>query len=736
MDSTVVLVIIYISVVLSFKDLQEIALFAWWLIFTLYKTRFSSRKIMITFIGFSGLTLSLRQSRQRHLGEIEALTTAMIIHFLISSKTFLLILVEQMYSTLKKLYKTYSVCVKVIFISFLIAAMIIFCMGLVCYGIDKVLEWINNGPFYTKSNFITVHGKFHSVVQIVDISDDDLSIAQNSFTVGEHQSSLSSYRYFSHKDTNSLPLTKHLIHAYPGEEAELNCCIQVRLPGNGHVNALSLFFEQDSVQVRNTLRRRIHLPDEKIQNGSMYTFSLTLLDIRSEDFGLYRAGLRTVTRFGSTCSVSFATMYQCVDVRDEYACVFNLTRIDEHFEYVDAPVGALLYFEHLYLRSKSDYLRVEHYVNGMPVSITSNISSKCCLPSVQFISEVVWHVGTLNLPWNNMVYDKHLQLSEVLGMVCTCSSLYGIHRFKFYNDIYDTHRKKWMTSEFWHPQITVIYPKSSNMPWNSISERESRLIDSSKNERNFSIFEGYAFELLQNNLDEDFVLMKTIDNCLILWVFCILISVAFLSFFYFLKLVSTFREYAYERLGLIIRVKFPDTGGNLANVLPIRDDFQCYHHDVFVLNVDDDRTFVLHELHPVLLKKKLSVFLSEEDLPPGPTIENLKQALTISKKVIVVVSDSFINYKLYNNFFLPHIILRRLDKGIINSGHLMLLVSEPCRVPESLIKDDRIVTLDYTRNSKDIFLRKLNEWLESPVIRQGFAKQPMLHSDLLQLFQV
>ncbi|KAL3888286.1 hypothetical protein ACJMK2_000657 [Sinanodonta woodiana] len=469
---------------------------------------------------------------------------------------------------------------------------------------------------------------------------------------------------------------------------------------------------QDSVEVKISLRRRIRIPDEIIQNGSIYTWSLTLLEIRSYDFGVYRAGLRSLQRLGTTCSSASETMYQSIIVRDEYACEFNLSHIVDYYKYVNAPVGALLSFARLHIHSKSDFLRVEHYINGKPLSMIPNITRKAVL---FFFSEVIWTGMPLYLPRTKMIYDLNLQQSEVLGEVCMCSSLYGLHRFKFYNDIYDIKRNTWITSEFWYPQITVVYPSPSIMPWKYRSKLESKLFDSSKNERNFFIFEGPAFELLQSNLDDDFVVMEVIDRCLILYLFCIIIALACLSLFYLLRLVSTFKGYAYERLGLIIRC-------------------QCYHYDVFILNVDDDRTFVLYELYPVLAERQLSVLLSEEHPRPGPKLDTLKQAPTASKKVIVVISDGSINDKYYNNFFLPHIVLHRLDKGKIGSRHLMLLVSETCLVPESLITDNRIVTLDSTRNPKDIVLRKLKEWLDSPVITDGFGERPVLHSDLLQLY--
>ncbi|KAL3888277.1 hypothetical protein ACJMK2_000648 [Sinanodonta woodiana] len=618
----------------------------------------------------------------------------------------------------KILYKKHSFCVKFILISSLTAAIIIFCTGLVCCGIDAGLAWISNGPFNTRNNFVTITWKFHGDVQKVDISDDEIGAAQIGCPSIDHQSSLSSNQYFSRKELNTSPLTKHLIRAYPGEEVELECSIQIVSQGFEHVRALSVFVLHEYVEVRNSPRHILQIPDVILQYGSIATWSLTLHDLQSDDFGVYRAGLRTVRPINTTRSASSVTMYQCVNIWDDYACVFNLSRIVDYYEYAHAP---------------SEYLRVEHYINGIPLSMIPNITSDCCLPSVHFFAVVMWNGSPLNLTWNKNTNDtKH---SEFLGMVCMCSSLYRIHRFKLYDDIYDKQRKMWTTSEYWHPQITVVYPTTSMLPWKARSERESRLFESSKNEKNFSIFEGTAFELLQSNLEQDFVWMQVIDSCLILGLFCIIIVVGILSLLYVLRLMSTIRGYAYEKLGLIIRVKLPDTGGNLANTLPMRDEWQFYNYDVFVINVEAERQFVLKELYPILEERQLSVFLGEEHLPPGPKTKNLKHALTISKKVIVVVSNSFITCKYYNSFFLPLIVLPRLDTRKIDFRHIMLLVSEPCLVPETLLQDNRIVTLDYTRNPKDIFLRKFNEWLESPVIPDGIGEQPVLHSDLIQLYQ-
>ncbi|KAK3592438.1 hypothetical protein CHS0354_017236 [Potamilus streckersoni] len=734
MDATAAMAVIYVLVIVTFNNLQELTIFTCWLTFLIFKRSFNVCHITTSFIGLSGVILSLRYSRQRQLDDIDALSTTMILHLLIISKRTILISVEQIYQKTKKIYEHNSVCMKLLLINVLVVAMIISYMWFVCYVIDILKSWINYGPLNTEINFVTSHGKFHGFLQNVEILDGECAVSQKSFFVDEHQSSLYSHEHVLHKNMKSVPLTKQHKEACLGEKVEISCSLRVILPIEYRLHSLSLFFTQDYSEVINSPRKRIYVPDEKIKNDSFYKFSLTLFDIRSEDFGIYRAGLRTIIHHGYPFSVSSESIYDNVSVREDYVCVFNLSRVIDHYEYLDIPPGALLSFEHFYLQSMGDYLRVEHYINGIPLNMMPNISSKCCLPSVSFVMEI-WYQMPLNLPSIYMIYDKFMKRSEVRALVCACSSVYGIHSFKFYNEIYDWKKKVWITSEFWHPHITVVYPTSSNLPWKSISESENRLINRSKSERDFSIFEGAAFEILQSKIDDDFIVMKYIEICLIVIIVCVLVSVTIASWTYLLKLQSTLQAYAYVKLGLILRVRLPDTGGNLANDLQIRNHLQTYNYDVFVLNVDDNRDFVIHQLHPAFEALQLSVFLSEEDLPSGPKLENLKLALANSRKVIVVVSDSFIDDKFYNNFFLPNVVLRRLNKGLIALGNLMLLVSEPCRVPESFIQDDRIVTLDFTRNSRDIFQRKLHEWLESPVIRRGFGEQPLLHTDLLQLSQ-
>ncbi|KAL3888208.1 hypothetical protein ACJMK2_000584 [Sinanodonta woodiana] len=603
-----------------------------------------------------------------------------------------------------------------------------------CYAIDNMRAWINNGPLNTEINFVRSHGKPFGLLQRVEISDDEIAFSHKIVHVGCHQSSLYSNENILHQNMSSLPYTKHLKEASTGESVEFSCSIDVNLKADIRLYSLSLVFTHDLIEVIHSQRSTLYLPDEKIKNGSFYTFSLRLFDIRPDDYGIYRAGIRVIRPYGNPLYTLSQTIYDRVLIREEYFCVFNLSRAMDQHEYVDVPSGALLSFENLNMQRMGDYLRVEHYVNGIPLNMIPNISSKCCLPSVVFIMEI-WNQIPLYLPSIYMTNDKLMKYAEVRASVCVCPSLYGIHKFKFFNDIYDKRRKVWILSEFWHPQITVVYPKSSNLPWNSMSEKETSLINTSKNERNFSIFEGAAFELLQSNTDDDFAVMKSIEIGIMLILVCIISYITLASFNFLLKCTSLLLAYTYTKLGLMLNVRRPDTGGNLANALQVRDDSQTYNHAVFVLNVDDDRDFVICELHPAFEDRHLSVCYSEEDLPSGPKIENIKLALANSNKVIVVVSSRFINDKLYNNFILPNIILGRLYKGLIACGNLMLLVIDPCRVPEYLLQNDKIVTLDFTRNSRDIFRRKLHEWLESQVIRPGFAEEPLWHPDIIQLSQ-
>ncbi|KAL3888284.1 hypothetical protein ACJMK2_000655 [Sinanodonta woodiana] len=604
----------------------------------------------------------------------------------------------------------------------------------VVYAIDNMRSWINDGPLNTDINFVTSHGKPFGFLQNVEISDDEIASSHKTALVGCHQSSLYSSENILHKNMSSLPYTKHLKEACTGESVEFSCYIGVNVKADIRLYSLSLFFTHDSIEVINSQRSTLYLPDEKIKNGSFYTFSLRLFDIRSEDFGIYRAGIRIIMPYGYPFSTMYHTMYDRVVIREEYLCVFNLSRVMDQYEYVDVPSGALLSFKNFYIPRMGDHLRVEHYVNGIPLNMIPNISSVCCLPSVILYMEI-WNQIPLYLPSIYMTDDKFMKYAYVSAYMCLCSSLYGQHRFKIYNDIYDKERKVWITSEMWHPQITVVYPMSSNLPWNSLSEKEKSVINKSKNERNFSIFEGAAFELLQSNIDDDYIVMSYFEIGTTLLIVSIIFCVTYTTFKYLLKCTSSVKVYMYKMLGLMVNVIPPDTGGNLANDLHTRDDYKTYNHDVFVLHVDDDRDFVIRELHPAFEDKHLSVFDSEEDLPSGPMIENIKLALANSNKVIVVVSRSFVNDKLYNTFILPNVILHRLHKGLIVCRNLMLLVIDYCMVPESLLQNDKIVTLDFTRNSRDIFRRKLHEWLESPVIRPGFAEEPLWHPDIIQLSQ-
>lgn len=97
--------------------------------------------------------------------------------------------------------------------------------------------------------------------------------------------------------------------------------------------------------------------------------------------------------------------------------------------------------------------------------------------------------------------------------------------------------------------------------------------------------------------------MQAMEHFLILPTVVFLAGLVLVLLFYDFKLISSFRTYVYQVTRLIMRINHPEPGGNLTNLSHIRygnDMASQNNQNVFVLYADDDRTFVINELIPIV----------------------------------------------------------------------------------------------------------------------------------------
>ncbi|KAL3888278.1 hypothetical protein ACJMK2_000649 [Sinanodonta woodiana] len=523
--------------------------------------------------------------------------------------------------------------------------------------------------------------------------------------------------------TNGFPFTMDnlKIERFVGEGIRLPCIFTYKIPRSERLlmsiseirttQRISIFpfFTKDNAVISNSSKQSVHISVNDEDNDLIkYHIYLDIYALETVNFGLYRGGLKFV--FHSDCRC----IHKKVQVTELYMCAFNITEVTEYYHYIDAPVGSLLTFKDLFLRGvpNEDSLHIEHFVNGISFN-DSDTSVKCCLSSAKVFKDgrdlTISKVSSLSFELSDIY--------EIGGEICICSTMYGIHRFKLYRYNFNQKYNLRKTLEFWHPHITVVYPKSSNWIWGTISDKESDIMDKSKRDKNFSLFNGETFQYLQSKMDLEHSIMKYFETCLYIGTACALMVSLLYIWGHSMAFGDLLQRFLSEKLGIIVHLRLPDPGGNLADLgvrrYAIATFRQTFEFDVFLSYVEEDRRFVVEELISFLEEQNQRVCLNDENLPSGPLIRNFEQAVINSRKVIVVVSNSYTNNQMYNTFLLPTIILPRLYDGIIPSTHLMLLVCKTCMIPKQLLNDNRIVVIDYSKNPIHICQRLLHDWIHS-----------------------
>ncbi|KAK3606600.1 hypothetical protein CHS0354_026940 [Potamilus streckersoni] len=553
---------------------------------------------------------------------------------------------------------------------------------------------------------------------------------------------LSSQTLFGNESL-SVSMESLTFERYIGEGIRLPCRFSYKIPRSDRLSmgmseikttkgmSIIPFFTKDNEDIGNSFKQTVHVSLEEDNDLINYDIKLDIYSLDPFDFGVYRGGLKVVFISDGRC------VHKIRRVMELYSCVFNITQVSEYYSYVDVPVGGLLAFKDLFARvvPNEDILHVEHFVNGIAWNDSADTVSKCCLESAN-----VFKSGRdLTISKDSVLSFEITDVYEISGEICVCSFIYGIHRFKLYHHLFDQKNKFRKTLEFWHPHVTVVYPKSSNLLWDTISENEYNLIDKSKKDKNFSLFHGSTFLILQSKMDRDHLIMQYFETFLNWMTFCVLLVSIIYYWGYSMVFVDWTQHLMSEKLGIIVHLQLPEAGGNLADFGSRRDAIATvsdgFVFDVFVSYVEEDRCFIVEELFPFLVKRNQQVCLDHENLPSGPLIANVQQAVRSSKKVIVVVSNSYTCNKIYNDFILPMIILPMLYDGCIPARHLMLLICQPCKIPLPLLADKRIVVLDYSRNPRHIYQKKLHDWLHSSRISERFSLQPVLQAELLQQTQ-
>ncbi|KAL3888280.1 hypothetical protein ACJMK2_000651 [Sinanodonta woodiana] len=570
-----------------------------------------------------------------------------------------------------------------------------------CFAYFKscMIKWVVNGPLNLTGNVIYCRGNNSYIPgdKMIEMSDHDLSFTVTSyiFDVESHVMPIYSERQFFYKDIQNTHVKKIAMKRYIGEAARLECEFKVGVEIFEYIYLIRPFISKNRLDIQNSYRHTIQTLYLNKSESLVYTIALDISPLAKEDFGIYRAGIRAYLDSGE--NILLTSAHQLYHQIEYYLCVFSVSQIDEYYTYNDVPVGGLLHFRDLFLTavSNSSKVRVEHIVNGVKIDLVPEITSKCCLNSLQSAT------GTTS----NMKLLKHLHYSsntvdifEIVATICVCPSLFGIHRIKLIHDLYDPEEQQWKTLEFMHPQITVVYPTSPALSWIHIYEQEINLIEISKEEKEFSLFNGSMFQYLQNTKHIEFCVINTLEDIIL-----IVSAILFLTVMYWSLIVCLYILNVVIMLILTNETSFQQERGQYCQqihgrsnenlVLTCNTNITMYEYDAFISYVEEDIQFVMETLQPILSQHRLRVFLGDDDLPPGPRLDNSLTVIKQTKIVLIVISNEYLTDQFYNYFF-PNIVFPSLHDGSISCETIVLIRYKPCNIPNTWFTQDKIILYD------------------------------------------
>ncbi|KAL3888271.1 hypothetical protein ACJMK2_000642, partial [Sinanodonta woodiana] len=418
-----------------------------------------------------------------------------------------------------------------------------------------------------------------------------------------------------------IPKVKYSMKRYVGEGARLECEIKASNELLKQFYSIHPFISKDLLDIQSHYRHTIQTLHFNNSESLLYNIALNIFPLTKEDFGIYRAGVRLYQN--SNEKVPSQSAHQLYDEIELCMCEFSVSQIDDYYIYTDVPVGGLLRFRELFLIavSNSSNVRVEHIVNGVQLDLIPGITPKCCLNAIQSTTGNVLNMTLLKY---SDYSSNTVDIFEIVATLCLCPSMFGIHRIRLVHDLYDPEEQKWITLEFMHPQITVVYPTLPALPWIHISGQDKNLIEISKNDKDFALFNGTLLQYVQSAKHTEFGLLNTLVDIIFNGAAILFVSAMYCPLYLVNVMIRIIVTNA-------IRKQRQQIHGcsNENPVSTIDTEKYMYAYDAFISYAEDDRQFVMETLQPILNQHRLRVFLGDDDLPPGPRLEN---SLTIIKQ--------------------------------------------------------------------------------------------------------
>ena len=450
-------------------------------------------------------------------------------------------------------------------------------------------------------------------------------------------------------------------------------------------------------------------------------FTLSIFYLENGDFGNY------------DCVVSDASE------EGNKMCAYTLRKIKSIKDVMNIPVGnSVSIFNVPFQLLNNDSLTAYYSVNNVSIyQVCGADEAKCSMAlRVDIWKDMFLYYGlesfddiltifnvlifgyTIPPVLQSKAYDP--TIIEHHFKFCQCSSAYGWHRIDIFREAYNerTNTTEILEVHFPVSRLVLPEPRRSLFPFVDDTELYEQLkLEALKKDNSFAIDEN-ILKLIRAN-ETKVAIFDTIMVCLLSIVFltAVIVITGKVSAEYFKLAIKP----GLHRIRKMYDSEFGEMRlGDF--MLDDKDDDVIY--DVFVSHSEDENDWAIRVLSPLLEERlRLRVCFPDRDFEQGQNIfDSFKQAISQSRKIVVILSNSYMADSLKKELQLYDILLRLIEKDLLEDNVLFLRY-HPISLPLPQQWHENLRVIDLFSCDDDETIRQITIWVNQNKQRRAITHQ-------------
>ncbi|KAL3868136.1 hypothetical protein ACJMK2_040972 [Sinanodonta woodiana] len=480
-----------------------------------------------------------------------------------------------------------------------------------------------------------------------------------------------------------------------GDDLSLNCKFNYYYFRYLAAEKCEHFWMKNGQMVTNSDRHRSNI-NTKLKSswtGSEYISVAMKLDIQilqKNDMGMYHCVLKCLHKYQLMGHTSYS-------LQTEYVInSYFVKELQPLTTYRRVPVGIMVYISSIVYSSATDHVTFEYLINhktidelGPELSCSLFVRLYFLFNSKELIKERIPYFALERLD------NFHL----MSGIFCNHGSHYGSHRLILWRNFFNITKRKWELIEIPHYKTVVLLPDhtKSILPFHNNSNVYDEIVEKIESGIIRDEIDTYILKIIKYNEDNNFLIVTwivlSISLLIILVVAVVLHKISCLYFHWTVKKASLF----------ILEGRMFPAICDEKTLADLDDQKKPHEFDYFISNAEVDRSLVHETLVPLLEQKyRAKVCLIDRDLPQGRTLLNaLQWGISRSRRIIVVLSPSYIEDNFCNKMQLEHLILPDLYEGNRGPTDVLLLMIQQCKIPQAIRWNLDIEHIDWTSDASD-----------------------------------